>query len=163
MSPQMTSEHTELACRVTDITHLPPGGRLGVNWEHTALPGNLITPLSQMGMTSVRHFAVHSNLCVLIFPTTCRNRRQSSDVAHHWLPGWPGQPVTRVHVFRQAEERRGLSYQNPAQHLQTSVSPNAGNTVDLLCLCACDHWITDGSKISRIVRTVLQHNIMVCV
>lgn len=43
MSPQMTSERTELACRVTDIIHLPPGGQLGVNWEHTALPGNLIT------------------------------------------------------------------------------------------------------------------------
>lgn len=44
VSPQMTSEHTELACRVTNIAHLPPGGRLGVNWEHTSLPGNLITP-----------------------------------------------------------------------------------------------------------------------
>lgn len=41
--PQVTSERMELACRVTNITHLPLGGRLSVNWEHTALPGNLIT------------------------------------------------------------------------------------------------------------------------
>ncbi|XP_029696103.1 prostaglandin F2 receptor negative regulator isoform X2 [Takifugu rubripes] len=39
ISPQGTSERMELACRVTNITHLPPGGRIGVNWEHTALPG----------------------------------------------------------------------------------------------------------------------------
>lgn len=92
-------------------------------------------------MSPVRHArALNSSSCVLIFPTTYRNRRRSSDVAHHWLPGWPGQPVTWVYVFRQAEERCGLSYQNPAQHLPSSVSPNAGSTVDLLCLCACDHW-----------------------
>lgn len=39
VSPQMTTEPTELACHVTSITHLPPGGRLGVSWEHTTLPG----------------------------------------------------------------------------------------------------------------------------
>lgn len=39
VNPQMTAEPTELACRVTNITHLPPGGRLGVTWEHTTLPG----------------------------------------------------------------------------------------------------------------------------
>ncbi|XP_030266107.1 prostaglandin F2 receptor negative regulator [Sparus aurata] len=39
LSPQMTAEPTELACHVTNITHLPHGGRLGVTWEHTALPG----------------------------------------------------------------------------------------------------------------------------
>ncbi|XP_045913713.1 prostaglandin F2 receptor negative regulator [Micropterus dolomieu] len=39
LSPQMTAEPTELACHVIDITHLPPGGRLGVTWEHTTLPG----------------------------------------------------------------------------------------------------------------------------
>uniref|UniRef100_A0A671UYD0 Ig-like domain-containing protein n=1 Tax=Sparus aurata TaxID=8175 RepID=A0A671UYD0_SPAAU len=39
ISPQMTAEPTELACHVTNITHLPHGGRLGVTWEHTALPG----------------------------------------------------------------------------------------------------------------------------
>ncbi|XP_051797626.1 prostaglandin F2 receptor negative regulator [Acanthochromis polyacanthus] len=38
-SPQMTAEPTELACHVTNITQLPPGGRLGVSWEHTTLPG----------------------------------------------------------------------------------------------------------------------------
>ncbi|KAM6893474.1 prostaglandin F2 receptor negative regulator [Xenentodon cancila] len=37
--PQMTAEPTELACHVTNITQLPPGGRLGVSWEHTTLPG----------------------------------------------------------------------------------------------------------------------------
>lgn len=39
LSPQMTAEPTELACHVTNITHLPLGGRLGVTWEHTTLPG----------------------------------------------------------------------------------------------------------------------------
>uniref|UniRef100_H3DAJ4 Ig-like domain-containing protein n=1 Tax=Tetraodon nigroviridis TaxID=99883 RepID=H3DAJ4_TETNG len=39
VSPQMTLEHAELACRVTNITHLPPEGRLGVDWEHSALSG----------------------------------------------------------------------------------------------------------------------------
>lgn len=125
VGPQTTSERTELACRVTNITHLPPGDRLGVNWEHTALPGNLITPSTR------KVCALHLSSCVLIFPTTCRNRRWSSDITYHWFLGWPGQPVTRVDVFRQAEEWRGLSYQNPAQHFQTSVSPNTGNTVDL--------------------------------
>ncbi|XP_077574047.1 prostaglandin F2 receptor negative regulator [Stigmatopora nigra] len=37
--PQMTSEPTELACHVTNITHLPLGSRLGVTWEHVALAG----------------------------------------------------------------------------------------------------------------------------
>ncbi|XP_071371215.1 prostaglandin F2 receptor negative regulator [Centroberyx affinis] len=39
LNPQMTAEPTELACHVTNITHLPQGGRLGVAWEHTTLPG----------------------------------------------------------------------------------------------------------------------------
>lgn len=39
MNPQMTAEPTELSCHVTNITQLPAGGRLGVNWEHTPLPG----------------------------------------------------------------------------------------------------------------------------
>uniref|UniRef100_A0A8D3AL41 Ig-like domain-containing protein n=1 Tax=Scophthalmus maximus TaxID=52904 RepID=A0A8D3AL41_SCOMX len=39
LNPQMTAEPTELACHVTNVTHLPPGGRLGVTWEHTSLPG----------------------------------------------------------------------------------------------------------------------------
>lgn len=38
-NPQMTAEPTELACHVTNITHLPLGGRLGVTWGHTTLPG----------------------------------------------------------------------------------------------------------------------------
>ncbi|XP_041834855.1 prostaglandin F2 receptor negative regulator [Melanotaenia boesemani] len=37
--PQMTAEPTELSCHVTNITQLPPGGRLGVSWEHITLPG----------------------------------------------------------------------------------------------------------------------------
>lgn len=133
-SPQMTSEHTELACHVTNITNLPLGGRLGVSWEHTALPGNLITPLYHRWEWLRKACAIHSSLCVLIFPTTYRDGQWSSDVTYRWLPGWPGQPVARVHVFRQAEEWRGLSDQNPAQHLQTSLSPNTGNTVGLRIL-----------------------------
>ncbi|KAM7375028.1 hypothetical protein PAMA_014219 [Pampus argenteus] len=39
LTPQMTAEPTELACHVTNITHFPLGGRLGVTWEHTTLPG----------------------------------------------------------------------------------------------------------------------------
>ncbi|XP_027147384.1 prostaglandin F2 receptor negative regulator [Larimichthys crocea] len=39
LNPQVTAEPTELACHVTNITHLPPEGRLGVMWEHTTLPG----------------------------------------------------------------------------------------------------------------------------
>ncbi|CAN9498216.1 unnamed protein product [Ophioblennius macclurei] len=39
VSPQMTSEPTELSCHVTNITQMSPGGRLGVDWEHTPLPG----------------------------------------------------------------------------------------------------------------------------
>ncbi|XP_037617882.1 prostaglandin F2 receptor negative regulator [Sebastes umbrosus] len=39
LNPQMTAEPTELACHVTNVTHLPLGGRLGVTWEHTTLPG----------------------------------------------------------------------------------------------------------------------------
>ncbi|XP_031707818.1 prostaglandin F2 receptor negative regulator [Anarrhichthys ocellatus] len=39
LNPQMTAEPTELACHVTNITHLPLGGRLGVTWEHTTHPG----------------------------------------------------------------------------------------------------------------------------
>ncbi|TKS66488.1 Prostaglandin F2 receptor negative regulator CD9 partner 1 [Collichthys lucidus] len=39
LTPQVTAEPTELACHVTNITHLPPEGRLGVTWEHTTLPG----------------------------------------------------------------------------------------------------------------------------
>uniref|UniRef100_A0A8C4IYC4 Ig-like domain-containing protein n=2 Tax=Dicentrarchus labrax TaxID=13489 RepID=A0A8C4IYC4_DICLA len=39
LNPKMTAEPTELACHVTNITHLPLGGRLGVTWEHTTIPG----------------------------------------------------------------------------------------------------------------------------
>ncbi|TNN70261.1 Prostaglandin F2 receptor negative regulator [Liparis tanakae] len=39
LNPEATAEPTELACHVTNITHLPLGGRLGVTWEHTTLPG----------------------------------------------------------------------------------------------------------------------------
>ncbi|XP_029926837.1 prostaglandin F2 receptor negative regulator [Myripristis murdjan] len=39
LNPQMTAEPTELACHVSNITHLPLEGRLGVAWEHTSLPG----------------------------------------------------------------------------------------------------------------------------
>ncbi|KAM4711367.1 prostaglandin F2 receptor negative regulator [Anableps anableps] len=36
--PQKTGESIELSCGVTDISQLPPGGRLGVSWEHISLP-----------------------------------------------------------------------------------------------------------------------------
>lgn len=39
LSPEATAEPTELACRVTNITHLPASGRLGVSWEYATLPG----------------------------------------------------------------------------------------------------------------------------
>lgn len=48
LSPQMTAEPTELACHVTNITHLPHGGRLGVTWEHTALPGTFTSAFAQI-------------------------------------------------------------------------------------------------------------------
>uniref|UniRef100_A0A3Q3N874 Prostaglandin F2 receptor inhibitor n=1 Tax=Mastacembelus armatus TaxID=205130 RepID=A0A3Q3N874_9TELE len=32
LNPQMTAQTTELACHVTNISHLPPGSRLGVTW-----------------------------------------------------------------------------------------------------------------------------------
>uniref|UniRef100_A0A3B5N159 Ig-like domain-containing protein n=1 Tax=Xiphophorus couchianus TaxID=32473 RepID=A0A3B5N159_9TELE len=37
--PQKTGEPIELSCDVTNIFQLPPGGRLGVRWEHISLPG----------------------------------------------------------------------------------------------------------------------------
>lgn len=48
LSPQMTAEPTELACHVTNFTHLPHGGRLGVTWEHTALPGTFTSAFAQI-------------------------------------------------------------------------------------------------------------------
>ncbi|XP_051912861.1 prostaglandin F2 receptor negative regulator isoform X1 [Hippocampus zosterae] len=51
--PQMTSEPTELACHVTNITHLPLGGRLGVTWEHTALPGAASEPQATHSVGSI--------------------------------------------------------------------------------------------------------------
>ncbi|KAM9328742.1 prostaglandin F2 receptor negative regulator [Pholidichthys leucotaenia] len=39
LNPKVTAEPTELACQVTNITHLPAGGRLGVSWDHTSLLG----------------------------------------------------------------------------------------------------------------------------
>uniref|UniRef100_A0A8C6VZN1 Prostaglandin F2 receptor inhibitor b n=1 Tax=Nothobranchius furzeri TaxID=105023 RepID=A0A8C6VZN1_NOTFU len=37
--PSRASEPTELVCNVTDITRLPPGGRLAVSWEHVGNDG----------------------------------------------------------------------------------------------------------------------------
>ncbi|KAG7254479.1 hypothetical protein CRUP_005902, partial [Coryphaenoides rupestris] len=37
--PQATGETLELSCHVTNITHLLPGGLLGVTWEHTPPAG----------------------------------------------------------------------------------------------------------------------------
>ncbi|XP_014866208.1 PREDICTED: prostaglandin F2 receptor negative regulator [Poecilia mexicana] len=36
--PQKTGEPIELSCDVTNISQLPPGGRLGVSWEYISLP-----------------------------------------------------------------------------------------------------------------------------
>ncbi|XP_034533479.1 prostaglandin F2 receptor negative regulator [Notolabrus celidotus] len=44
LTPQMTADPSELACHVTNITHLPPGGRLAVTWEHASLPGGTDGP-----------------------------------------------------------------------------------------------------------------------
>ncbi|MEQ2240448.1 hypothetical protein ILYODFUR_015037, partial [Ilyodon furcidens] len=38
MRPQKTGEPIELSCDVTNVSQLPPGGRLGVSWEHISLP-----------------------------------------------------------------------------------------------------------------------------
>ncbi|KAM4538130.1 prostaglandin F2 receptor negative regulator isoform 1-T1 [Fundulus diaphanus] len=38
VKPQKTGEPLELSCDVSKISHLPPGGRLGVSWEHISLP-----------------------------------------------------------------------------------------------------------------------------
>lgn len=130
VSPQRTSERTQLACHVTNITHLAPGGRLGVDWEHTALAGNVATPSIAEGKERVKHVRY-----ALTSAPTRRNRRRTSDVTSHWLPGQPGQPVARAHVLGAAEEWRGLSEQNPAQHLQTSLSPNTGNAPSITLLC----------------------------
>ncbi|XP_061154515.1 prostaglandin F2 receptor negative regulator [Syngnathus typhle] len=50
--PQMTGEPTELACHVTNITHLPLGGRLGVTWEHIPLPGAASEPQASQSVGS---------------------------------------------------------------------------------------------------------------
>ena len=39
LTPQAAGDPTELACHVTNITHLPAVGRLGVAWEYSPLPG----------------------------------------------------------------------------------------------------------------------------
>lgn len=36
--PQKTGQPIELSCDVTNISQLPPGGRLGVSWQHISLP-----------------------------------------------------------------------------------------------------------------------------
>ncbi|XP_047433161.1 prostaglandin F2 receptor negative regulator isoform X1 [Mugil cephalus] len=53
LSPQMTAEPTELSCRVTNVTQLPTGGRLGVTWKHTALPGSGADPQASHSIGSL--------------------------------------------------------------------------------------------------------------
>lgn len=53
LSPQATAEPTELACRVTNITHLPAGGRLGVSWEYATLPGLGDDPQTSQAVASL--------------------------------------------------------------------------------------------------------------
>lgn len=45
-TPKLTSELMEVACRVTNITNLPAGARLGVSWQHSALPATGSDPQS---------------------------------------------------------------------------------------------------------------------
>ncbi|KAM6945357.1 prostaglandin F2 receptor negative regulator [Aplochiton taeniatus] len=40
-TPQATFDPTVIDCQVTNVSHLPAGGRLGVSWEYTPLPGPL--------------------------------------------------------------------------------------------------------------------------
>ncbi|KAJ3583293.1 hypothetical protein NHX12_029497 [Muraenolepis orangiensis] len=44
----------ELACHVTNITHLPPGGLLGVTWEHTPPPGAVLQAAHAIGSLDYR-------------------------------------------------------------------------------------------------------------
>uniref|UniRef100_A0A3Q2FFS3 Prostaglandin F2 receptor inhibitor n=1 Tax=Cyprinodon variegatus TaxID=28743 RepID=A0A3Q2FFS3_CYPVA len=44
VKPQKTGEPIELSCDVTNISKLPPGGRLGVSWEHTNKGANTPPP-----------------------------------------------------------------------------------------------------------------------
>ncbi|KAL6115246.1 ptgfrn [Pungitius sinensis] len=53
LNPLMTADPTELACHVTNITHLPLGGRLGVTWEHTPLPGGGSDPQTSQPIGSL--------------------------------------------------------------------------------------------------------------
>ncbi|XP_074520444.1 prostaglandin F2 receptor negative regulator [Halichoeres trimaculatus] len=53
LTPQMTADPTEMACHVTNITHLPPGGRLAVTWEHTPLPGEADDPPTSVPIGSL--------------------------------------------------------------------------------------------------------------
>uniref|UniRef100_A0A3Q0S3Q6 Ig-like domain-containing protein n=1 Tax=Amphilophus citrinellus TaxID=61819 RepID=A0A3Q0S3Q6_AMPCI len=71
LNPQTTAEPTELACRVTNITNLPPGGRLGISWEHTSLPGMFDSTLLQRSFSyRITRFLNCSDLRqrVLVFP-----------------------------------------------------------------------------------------------
>lgn len=133
LNPQMTAEPTELACHVTNITHLPLGGRLGVTWEHTALPGTFISAFCQNieSLNTGNDYKTPYSF-VLLCPITRRYRGWSTDLTCHWLPGQPRQPVARIDVFWQAEERRVVSEQSPAQHVQTAIPPHTGSCVDLL-------------------------------
>lgn len=170
LNPQMTAEPTELACHVTNITHLPLGGRLGVTWEHTTLPGtsafveifNAFFPQKYL-KTRKSYESSETYSLFSICPITCRYRGWSSDFTSRWLPGRAWQPVAGISVFWQAKERRVVSDQSPAQHIQTALPPHTGSKTESVIIMAygngvwflycyiCDDQIIDGWKMSCIV------------
>ncbi|KAJ0062556.1 hypothetical protein NL108_016853, partial [Boleophthalmus pectinirostris] len=48
-TPKLTSDPMELACHVTNITNLPPGGRLAVTWQHSTGTGSGPQSLNPIG------------------------------------------------------------------------------------------------------------------
>lgn len=75
VSPQMTADPTELACHVTNITHLPLGARLGVSWEHTTLPGTFTSAFVKIFHAFLNNSETSQTYSLFsICPITCRYR-----------------------------------------------------------------------------------------
>ncbi|XP_029985863.1 immunoglobulin superfamily member 8, partial [Sphaeramia orbicularis] len=75
VNPKMAADPTELVCRVSNITHLPLGGRLGVSWLHTPLPGIGVDPQTSNAVGSLD---AHGNL---LPGSTYSDRLQSGAIA----------------------------------------------------------------------------------
>lgn len=87
-------------------------------------------PKSIMWLPQTKNCYKSSNrltICFSICSINCRYRGWSSELASHWLPGRQWQPVARIDVFWQAEERLVVSDQSPAQHIQTAIPPHKGS------------------------------------